>query len=136
MKKTQAFTIIELLVSVAIIAILTAVSILGLQSVRKTGQDTKRLSDIREVQVALETYKSVNGKYPDDMTWLVPGFLSAVPVDPAGDAAAYTYTVQSDKKSYCFTVTGVFASKKQADLSADQPDGVWRACRGNNVSGL
>jgi prepilin-type N-terminal cleavage/methylation domain-containing protein len=131
MKKTQAFTIIELLVSVAIIAILTAVSILGLQGVRKTGQDTKRLSDIREVQVALETYKSVHGTYPEDITWLVPGFLSTVPVDPTGDAANYIYSVQYDGKSYCFTVTGVFSSKKQTDLSNGQPDGIWKTCRGN-----
>jgi len=54
MKKQKGFTLIELLVVIAIIAILSTVVMAGLNSARMKGRDAKRLSDIKQLQAALE----------------------------------------------------------------------------------
>ena len=54
MKKQKGFTLIELLVVIAIIAILSTVVMAGLNSARAKGRDAKRLSDIKQLQTALE----------------------------------------------------------------------------------
>ena len=63
-KNFSGFTLIELLVTVTIIGILSSIAITGLSSTRQKAQDTSYLSNLRDLQLALEAYKSVNGKYP------------------------------------------------------------------------
>ena len=54
MKKQKGFTLIELLVVIAIIAILSTVVMAGLNSARAKGRDARRMSDIKQMQSALE----------------------------------------------------------------------------------
>ena len=90
MKKLNGFTLIELLVTVTIIGILSSIAVYGLTSVRQKAQDTSHLSSIRDLQLSLEAYKSVNNTYPDAGTQgsanyilnLAPGFIGKLPVDP------------------------------------------------------
>jgi prepilin-type N-terminal cleavage/methylation domain-containing protein len=138
MKKYKAFTLIELLVVVAIIAILTAVSFAGYQSIIKKGQDTKRLGDISQIRLALETYKSINGLYPDAgsgdiyVQGLAPGFMDKLPQDPTG--ANYIYKVSSDKKSYCLKIKNVFKASSQKDLVDLNSPNTWQVMRGPDAS--
>lgn len=60
----KAFTLIELLVVIAIIGILAVVVIVSLNSARSKARDAKRISDIRNIQTALEMYYMDHGKYP------------------------------------------------------------------------
>jgi len=53
-KGNKGFTLIELLVVIAIIAILSTVVMAGLNSARSKARDAKRLSDIKQIQAALE----------------------------------------------------------------------------------
>lgn len=62
--KSKGFTLIELLVVVAIIGILATVVLASLGSARSRANDTKRLSETREIQKALELYNIDNGSYP------------------------------------------------------------------------
>ncbi len=64
MKKNKGFTLIELLVVIAIIAILSTVVMAGLNSARAKGRDAKRLSDIKQLQTALELFFDTCGGYP------------------------------------------------------------------------
>jgi len=64
MKKQKGFTLIELLVVIAIIAILSTVVMAGLNSARAKGRDAKRLSDIKQLQTALELFFDTCGGYP------------------------------------------------------------------------
>lgn len=61
----RAFTLIELLVVIAIIALLSSIVLTSLNASRAKARDAKRVSDLREVEKALELYANENnGAYP------------------------------------------------------------------------
>ncbi len=146
MRKINGFTLIELLVTVTIIAILSSVAIYGLTSVRQKAQDTSVLSSLRELQMALEAYKSVNGKYPDAGTQggssyisgLTPDFLSKLPVDKMQNANnGFQYTVSTDKKTYCvYAKNIVFKPDSQASMYSTACPQTWTVCKGKDVTSL
>ena len=59
----KGFTLIEILVVVAIVAILSAVIVVGLGPARRQGRDARRIVDLKQVQVALELYFNAYGQY-------------------------------------------------------------------------
>lgn len=63
-KFKQGFTLIELLVVIAIIALLSSIVMASLSTARMKARDTKRLSDLRQISIALELYMDSKGKYP------------------------------------------------------------------------
>ncbi len=60
----QGFTLIEILIVVAIIAILASVVMVGLGPTQQLGRDARRVSDLHEVQTGLELYYNAKGQYP------------------------------------------------------------------------
>jgi prepilin-type N-terminal cleavage/methylation domain-containing protein len=64
MQRLRAFTLVELLISIAIIGILSSVVLANLQSSRSKARDAQRLAAIKQIQTALEVYKVKNGSYP------------------------------------------------------------------------
>ncbi|HEY4519545.1 MAG TPA: type II secretion system protein [Candidatus Paceibacterota bacterium] len=104
----KGFTLIELLVVIAIIGILSSVVLASLNSARKKGRDARRISDVKQVQLALELYYDSNGSYPTGIygtTLTTPGFISAVPTDPS-DSVACTDGTQTSCYDYDQTQTG------------------------------
>lgn len=89
-KNYKGFTLVELLVTIAIIGLLATIAFVSLNRARVKARDAKRLSDLRQLQSALELYFSDNGKYPDpgedadgeQPVALVPTYLSALPIPP------------------------------------------------------
>lgn len=62
----RAFTLVELLVVIAIIGILATIVLVSLNTARIRARDTKRLGDIRQIQLALELFAdSHNQVYPN-----------------------------------------------------------------------
>ena len=61
----KAFTLIELLVVIAIIGVLSTLSVVALNSARSKARDSRRLSDIHNIHLALEMYYDDFGAYPD-----------------------------------------------------------------------
>jgi general secretion pathway protein G len=113
----KGFTLIEILIVVAIIAILASVVLVGLGPTQSLGRDARRASDLTEVQNALELYYNKNGKYPveagkqwtdlqADLEAAGVG-INSVPNDPnAGsnyiygtDAAGTTYVIGANMES-------------------------------------
>jgi len=90
MKKNKGFTLIELLVVIAIIGILSSVVLASLNSARQKARDAKRISDIKQLQLALELYFDSNNAYPATLSLLTSTFIAAVPLDPI-TAAEYQY---------------------------------------------
>lgn len=100
MNRKKGFTLIELLVVIAIIGILSSVVLASLNSARTKSRDAKRISDIKQLQLALELYFDSNNAYPavsdlDSSGLVTGGFISAIPHDPVGDAVDYNYAYYS-----------------------------------------
>lgn len=119
--KRRGFTLVELLISVSIIAILIAIGIASYSTINKQSRDTKRKSDIEQIRSALEMYRSENGYYPNVGSGLFvsasnldsvlkPSFIPVVPVDPT-KTGVYIYEYQSNSLSngqyygYCLSAT-------------------------------
>ena len=58
------FTLIELLIVVAIIGILATLLMTNFIGVRQRARDAQRKADVRQMQSALELYRSDSGSYP------------------------------------------------------------------------
>ena len=84
-KFKKGFTLIELLVVVAIISLLSSVVMASLRVARSKARDSRRLSDMRQIQIALELYLDDNGQYPTGDSGACNGWDSSL--DPAGSPA-------------------------------------------------
>ncbi len=101
MKPNRGFTLIELLVVIAIIGILSSVVLASLNSAREKSRDARRISDIKQLQLALELYFDDNSAYPSATTsGLAPTYIPAVPVDPLGDPYPYA-NATTGTDGYC-----------------------------------
>lgn len=63
-KNDLGFTLIELLVVIAIISILASVTFAGLNVAKVRARDTRRVSDMRTLKIALESYSIDHGMFP------------------------------------------------------------------------
>lgn len=95
----KGFTILELLIVVAIIGLLSAVVLASLNSSRSKGRDAKRIEEIRQVINALELHYSATGQYlsraqfrnTDKATNPLSKYLWPIPRDPkTGNFYDYT----------------------------------------------
>ncbi len=88
------------MVVIAIIGMLTAIITVSLSSAKQKSRDSKRLADIKSIQLALSLYYNDNGFYPkniysssyttagsDPTNGLTPAYLSVVPKDPNANAS-------------------------------------------------
>lgn len=116
----KGFTLIELLVVIAIIGLLSTLAVVALGSAREKARDSKRLSDIKQVQTALELYYTDQGSYPIE-TNLTLGAGEAVCLDSTGFAStctdAYMGLVPADPGSNAYTY--VSADGTTYTISAD-----------------
>lgn len=60
----RGFTLIELLIVVAIIGILSTLIMVNFIGIRQRARDAQRKSNLRQIQSALELYRSDIGSYP------------------------------------------------------------------------
>lgn len=106
-KGQKGFTLIELLVVIAIIGILATIVLVSLNTARSKARDVRRLSDLRQIALALEMYYDDNPAtgYPGAAgscitipAVLAPDYIGAVPTDPG--TGAYSYGVAADAQNY------------------------------------
>jgi len=84
MKKNKGFTLIELLVVIAIIGILSSVVLASLNSAREKSRDARRISDVKQLQLALELHFDTTGAYATILDDLDPDYIPVVPTPPSG----------------------------------------------------
>ncbi len=85
---STGFTLIELLVVIAIIGVLSTLAVYSTNIARQRSRDTKRITDISQVQTALELYFADQQGYPVVATPpLVLGGTSAKTLSGAGFTA-------------------------------------------------
>lgn len=71
--KKNAFTLVELLVVMAIIGVLVTLVAASFRSAQLRGRDAERKSDLRNIANSLELFLSDHGKYPADSSGLIVG---------------------------------------------------------------
>jgi len=97
-KNFSSFTLVEMLVVVAVVGILASALLVSLGGSRAKARDARRISDLREVQNALELYYDREEKYPEihgidfSSTWDAlkdeldrEGITSHIPDDPINE---------------------------------------------------
>ncbi len=89
--RTRGFTLIELLVVIAIIGILSSVVLASLNTARVKSRDARRISDVKQLQLALALYYDANSGYPATLASLAPTYIATVPTDPTPANGAYKY---------------------------------------------
>jgi len=62
--KNKGFTLIELLVVISIISLLSSIVLASLNNARAKARDAKRISDLHQVQIALELFYNQYNAYP------------------------------------------------------------------------
>lgn len=103
LKKT-GFTLIELMVVVAIIGILMAAGILAFSNAQQNARDSRRRADIDAMSKAMEQYYQNNSSaYPATASSIATYFPSgSIPADPQG--AAYNFSATATAYCTCATL--------------------------------
>ncbi len=140
----KGFTLIEMLVVIAIISILAGVVLTGVGGFQAGARDSKRIADLQVVQNYLETYNNVYGHYPGTCTGTTgnPGVWkkvnapascsdtsltdilyktgSTVPDDPLASSSNTNHYVYAVNSTYTAYVLGTVLEKDNNQLKAAQ----------------
>lgn len=115
MKQGRAFTIVELLIVIVVIAILAAISVVAYNGIQTRSRNTIRINDLKQMAKVVEMYKATNGQYPISGSWAglcqtfgsnsayIPGvseYYPTLPVDPR-------WKTPSDNRCYLYRSDGV-----------------------------
>ncbi|MEX2054032.1 MAG: prepilin-type N-terminal cleavage/methylation domain-containing protein [Candidatus Colwellbacteria bacterium] len=66
-KSSRGFTLIEMLIVIAVISILAGIVLVGITGFQSSARDTKRIGDLRGIQNSLELYYTRCGFYPQNV---------------------------------------------------------------------
>ncbi len=115
-KRIQGFTLVEIMMVVAVIALLAAVAIPNLFRARISSNEASAQATLKSIANSLETYSITNGIYPSETTSLIgvaPPYLNkdyfAAPFNG--------YTFMATLSDYTYSITAVPASSSQGNLS-------------------
>ncbi len=117
MNSQRGFSLLELLVTVAIIGILSVIAVVSLTGVQKNTRDVKRQTDLKLIQGALEQYYADQHFYPATtaVTFSPPPaipatiksptgtrtYLNQIPTDPLTSNIQYKYVANPSAAPAC-----------------------------------
>ena len=85
-KKKKGFTLLELLVVLAILAILIAIAIPVYKNQKEKAAITAHNANVRVLETAVESYRQDKGKLPEDINKLATGgYIKSVPAVPSSN---------------------------------------------------
>ncbi len=112
MKTKKAFTLIELMVAMGIIAVLATMSIVAIRIVQQNVRNTQRRDALNSINLSVSSFQIDYGRYPVLGTELIfnpndvqlrYGGVTINTIQLSGPAAKGT---GNDKSAYCYTTTG------------------------------
>lgn len=84
--KKKGFTLLELLVVLAILAILIAIAVPVYKNQKEKAAITAHNANVRVLETAVESYRQDhNGDLPDVLDKLIPDYIKSVPKVPASN---------------------------------------------------
>ena len=112
--KAKGFTLIELLIVITIIGILVATGTYSWNAAQLKARDSRRKTDLKAIQQALESFYQTNGQYPltSGATYcnlvsyttianaLQPTFISQLPKDPTTSGTTNYYYRKDSTNTY------------------------------------
>ena len=109
-KNKKGFTLVELVVVIAILGILAGIAIPRFMDATASARGAKVVADMRTIESAASMYYAKNGTFPALQADIDTTLLAAWPTPPTGDAKIKTYantdktiTVKStDKYVYAY----------------------------------
>lgn len=112
----KAFTLVELLIIIAIIGILTGIASVSYSGIQARGRDAQRQNDLSQIKIALSTYYNaqipyqyvtsamrvtINGTTDVLTTTLTPNYIKEMPVDPLNSGNnVYRYQSFNSAKNF------------------------------------
>lgn len=129
MKKRTGFTLVELLISISIIAILSMILTISFSRAQKNGRDQRRIADLKAIQNAAEQMMMLSGTYPTSPNsykstsnaWKVNNqvVLEKFPTDPKYSSGA-TYAVSGvGATGYCVCADLELSKGNARDLKCE-----------------
>jgi prepilin-type N-terminal cleavage/methylation domain-containing protein len=114
-KNNNGFSLFEILITVSIIGILTAVAAISYSGASRKARDSRRMSDLEKIRIALELYRqNVGTSYPTNLeNSTLKTYLPVQPIDPklktnyVFSASGYTYYVCANVEDVGSTTTNV-----------------------------
>jgi general secretion pathway protein G len=105
MKKNRqsAFTLLEIMLVVAIIGVLLAAAIYKMSPALEVAKQTRTRADIQGIRTMLLSYNGSTGSYPSSdqgLAALVPRLMEEVPKDAWGTPYVYRYPGQRNPSGY------------------------------------
>ena len=113
MKKNikNGFTLVEMVLVTVIIGIVAGIviNIIDIPRVQARSRDSKRISDMKRIQTALELYFGENRVYPIQISFgfaqtvlagsIVPSYMDQIPLDPLNNKTAKSTTMRCRNNS-------------------------------------
>ncbi|MGH9464581.1 MAG: type II secretion system protein [Thermoanaerobaculia bacterium] len=88
-RRSPGFTLLELIIVIAVIGILATIALPALKNVPRRAAEAVLKTDLRVMREVLNEYKADKGHYPVALEELVSeGYLATIPVDPITKSAS------------------------------------------------